>query len=299
MKSIYINSLVVIGSLLLNSVAQAGSTSSAPTEVFVHAENTVQTTAACIVGSVAGSKGIAACLCEASADEFSFCDKDSGSFVITNNASVAWAAALGATGSELSTKIKAWDTKTSKLLIDARAECTLNQGDAALSLDLSSNPELQGMIGGTIAYSAIYYWPTVGGFPAGDPVKLCALGSGKIYAKGSIPQETNVNNPSLDFALDVKDIGLTGGFMWAAENIKYGHDSGREVEHMDKSAKGTDVGVRFLLVAATAAAEINAGDANISGVAVLTQTKLRNRILHAEAKSNLFVKDLNPVVVAP
>jgi len=289
-----------------------GAQATAPTQSFVHAQNSIASTAACLVLQENSSEAIGGCLCEATNDGFNFCGAATGAIAINSDVQASWAAALGVTGSQLSTRVRAWDDKKSKLLIDARAECTLNNGDAALQIDVRNAPSLSGVIGGSVAYSAIYMWPTVGGEPAGDPVRLCALGTGQIQAAGSVdasvPAPTLMavpngpSSPSLsaEFQLNVQDLGFSGGFMWAAENVRYGHDHGRSFTRIDRSARGTDVGVQFIVVAGVGAAVLNAAGADAArfdGVAALARAKLKSRTLLVQPVTNLTIKDVTPVTV--
>ena len=286
----------------------------APSQSFVHAQNSIASTAACLVLQENSSEAIGGCLCEATNDGFNFCGSATGEIAINADVRASWAAALGVTGSQLSTRVNAWDDKKSKLLIDARAECTLNNGDAALQIDIRNAPSLSGVVGGSVAYSAIYMWPTVGGEPAGDPVRLCALGTGRIQAAGtgdgsllagvtpmaitpSVPSAPSVN---ADFQLSVQDLGFSGGFMWAAENVRYGHDHGRSFTRMDRTARGTDVGVQFIVVAGVGAAVLNAAGADAArfdGVAALARAKLKSRSLLVQPVTNLTIKDVTPVTL--
>ena len=306
MKKIILTLGAVVG-LSGWSAAQA-----APNQSFVHAQNSIASTAACLVLQDNSGEGISGCLCEATNDGFNFCGSATGQIAVAADVQASWAAALGVTGSQLSTRVNAWDDKKSKLLIDARAECTLNNGDAALQIDVRSAPSLSGVIGGSVAYSAIYMWPTVGGEPAGDPVRLCALGTGKIQAAGtgdgSLLAGVGImaitpNGPSTpavngDFQLSVQDLGFSGGFMWAAENVRYGHDHGRSFTRIDRSARGTDVGVQFIVVAGVGAAVLNAAGADAvryDGVAALARAKLKSRSLLVQPVNNLTIKDVTPV----
>lgn len=295
----------VIGAVIFGSSATV---MAAPSQSFVHAQNPVTATAACLVLQDNSSEAISGCLCEATSDGFDFCGSATGEIAIGADVRANWAAALGVAGSQLSTKVNAWDDKKSKLLIDARAECTLNTGDAALQIDVSTAPSLGGVIGGNVAYSAVYMWPTVGGEPAGDPVRLCALGSGRIYAAGTVATPTVAIVPTVaptgvdpsisgQFALGVQDMGFSGGFLWAAENVRYGHDHGRTFTRMDRSARGTDVGVQFIVVAGVGAAVLNAAGADTvryDGVAALARAKLKSRSLLVQPVNNLSIKDVTP-----
>ena len=287
-----------------------GAYATAPTQSFVHAQNSIASTAACLVLQENSSEAIGGCLCEATNDGFGFCGSATGQIAINADVQANWAAALGVTGSQLSTRVRAWDDKRSKLLIDARAECTLNNGDAALQIDIRNAPSLSGVVGGSVAYSAIYMWPTVGGEPAGDPVRLCALGTGQIQAAGSVdgsPVAPSIapNGPSsprlnAEFQLNVQDLGFSGGFMWAAENVRYGHDHGRSFTRIDRTARGTDVGVQFIVVAGVGAAVLNAAGADATrfdGVAALARAKLKSRSLLVQPVTNLTIKDVTPVIV--
>jgi hypothetical protein len=296
----------VIGAVLFGSGATV---MAAPTQSFVHAQNPVTATAACLVLQDNSSEAISGCLCEATGDGFDFCGTATGEIAVNPDVRANWAAALGVAGSQLSTKVNAWDDKKSKLIIDARAECTLNTGDAALQIDVSTAPSMSGVIGGNVAYSAVYMWPTVGGEPAGDPVRLCALGAGRILAAGKgdttvaavgpTVAPTGPATPSItgQFSLDIADLGFSGGFQWAAENVRYGHDHGRSFTRIDRSARGTDVGVQFVVVAGVGAAVLNAAGADTvryDGVAALARAKLKSRSLLVQPVSNLSIKDVTP-----
>nr|SPS05579.1 exported protein of unknown function [Candidatus Nitrotoga fabula] len=265
------------------------------TEAFVHAEDRLESTAACLV-TATNSNSTADCLCATGNNAFSFCAGDTGNGMIVNEQfAAAWAAEVEAAETVLDAPIAPWPNAS--VLIDARASCTLDQA----SLDLALTPDadkskLKGVIGAKAQYSAIYMYPTINGdaIPGMDPVRLCALGQASVIVAGSYAPKRHHDNDhddghkkksrsdSLNLGIQATDIGITGAFQWALT----GDQSPLEIEY-------ADVGVKFVLVAGVADAVVKAGK-GISAVGVLANTKISNRSLHVETKQNLMVLDQNP-----
>lgn len=263
------------------------------TEAFVHAEDRLESTAACLV-TATNSSSTADCLCATGNNAFSFCAGGTGNGMIVNEQfAAAWAAEVEAAETVLDAPIAPWPNAS--VLIDARASCTLDQA----SLDLALTPDadkskLKGVIGAKAQYSAIYMYPTINGdaIPGMDPVRLCALGQASVIVAGSYAPKRHHDHDhddghkkksrsdSLNLGIQATDIGITGAFQWAL--------TGNQSPVSD-----ADVGVKFVLVAGVADAVVKAGK-GISAVGVLANTKISNRSLHVETKPNLTVLDQNP-----
>lgn len=270
--------------VLATGLAQAAEPSS---EVFVHAEDKVQSTAACLV--LAGDQAaISDCLCTAGNGAFSFCAYGPTKTIIHTSFVAAWAADIQSATTSLDAPILGSETAGS-LLVDARASCTLDQASLDLALSSASDAsKLRGVIGAKAQYSAIYMYPTVGGEPVigVDPVRLCGLGQGSIIAAGTLTKKSHeykeggkAHSLSLNAGITATDLGLTGGFAWA----------------IPTPTVDSVVGVRYLLVAGVGAAVIKAGG-GITGIGVLANTKITDRSLHIETKAGLTVLDQNPIV---
>ena len=274
--------------LLASGLAQADP---APAhETFVHAEDRIQSTAACLV-SVTNNKATQDCLCAVGNGAFSFCGGGVGSgMIVHSNFAAAWAADMQSTETPLSAPI---DQKNPPgyLLLDARASCTLDQA----SLDLALSPgadktKLRGVIGAKAQYSAIYMYPTIEGLPITgfNPERLCAFGQASVIATGSLTQRRwnhwhrggESHTTVLNGAIQATDIGMTGAFQWALPGSLLTGDSNL-------------VGVKFVLVAGVADAVVKAGR-GISAVGVLANTKITDRNLLITPKPQLEVFDMNP-----
>jgi len=264
--------------------------SQAASEAFVHAEDRLESTAACLV-TATNSNSTADCLCATGNNAFSFCTEGTGNGMIVNEQfAAAWAAEVEAAETVLDAPIESWTNAS--VLIDARASCTLDQA----SLDLALAPDadkskLKGVIGAKAQYSAIYMYPTINGnaISGMDPVRLCALGQASVIAAGNYAPKRHHDHghkkksrsDSLNLGIQATDIGITGAFQWALTG-----DQSPQTEP-------ADVGVKFVLVAGVADAVVKAGK-GISAVGVLANTKISNRSLHIETKPNLLLLDQNP-----
>lgn len=257
-------------------------------EVFVHAEDKVQSTAACLV--LAGNQAaISDCLCTAGHGAFSFCANGTASGTIVNTSFLAaWAADIQSETTALEAPILG-SAVPGSLLVDARASCTLDQASLDLALSSASDAsKLRGVIGAKAQYSAIYMYPTVGGQPVNgvDPVRLCGLGQGSIIAAGTLTKNSHEykeggksHSLSLNAGITATELGLTGAFEWA----------------IPTPTVDSYVGVKYVLVAGVGAAVIKAGG-GITGIGVLANTKITDRSLHIETKAGLTVLDQNPIV---
>jgi hypothetical protein len=270
--------------VLATGLAQAIEYSS---EVFVHAEDKVQSTAACLV--LAGDKAaISDCLCTTGNQAFSFCATGPTKTIVHTSFVAAWAADIQSATTALDAPILG-SVVAGSLLVDARASCTLDQASLDLALSSASDAsKLRGVIGAKAQYSAIYMYPTVDGQPVNgvDPVRLCGLGQGSIIAAGTLTKKSHEykeggksHSLSLNAGITATDLGLTGAFEWA----------------IPTRTENSVVGVRYILVAGVGAAVIKAGG-GITGIGVLANTKITDRSLHIETKAGLTVLDQNPIV---
>ena len=270
--------------VMATGLAQA--TPPASSEVFVHAEDKVQSTAACLV--LAGNQqALSDCLCTAGSGAFSFCSNQTPSATIVHASFLAaWAADIQSATTSLEASILGSETPGS-LLVDARASCTLDQASLDLALSSASDAsKLKGVIGAKAQYSAIYMYPTLEGqpIPGIDPVRLCGLGQASVIVAGKLTKKSSEykkggqsHSLSLNAGITATDLGLTGAFEWA----------------IPTPTETSAVGVKYILVAGVGAAVIKAGG-GITGIGVLANTKITDRSLHIETKDGLNVLDQNP-----
>lgn len=270
--------------VMATGLAQAGP---ATAEVFVHAEDKIQSTAACLV--LAGNQAaISDCLCTAGGGAFSFCATGTAIGTIVHTSFVAaWAADIQSATTSLQADILGSETPGS-LLVDARASCTLDQASLDLALSSASDAsKLKGVIGAKAQYSAIYMYPTVNGVAVTgvDPVRLCGLGQASVIAAGTLTKKSHEyikggqsHSLSLNAGITATDLGLTGAFEWA----------------IPTPTVDSLVGVKYVLIAGVGAAVIKAGG-GITGIGVLANTKITDRSLHIETKNGLNVLDQNPI----
>ena len=270
--------------MLASGLAQAAP----PHDTFVHAEDQIQSTAACLV-SATQKNATQDCLCAVGNGAFSFCGGGTGGgMIVHSHFAAAWAADMQSAETPLSASI-AQTTPPGYLLLDARASCTLDQ----VSLDLALSPgvdksKLKGVIGAKAQYSAIYMYPTLGGQPITgfNPERLCAYGQASVIATGSLTQGRghqwheggDSHTTVLNAALQATDIGMTGAFQWAIPGS------------LLTDPTSTLVGVKFVLVAGVADAVVKAGH-GISAVGVLANTKITDRSLLITPKPLLEVLD--------
>ena len=179
---------------------------------FLHAEDPVGSTAACLVSAGNPGPGIAACICAATGSNDA-CNAEGGnSFAVHPLFEASWAAALKTNESLLYGEVAdGWynapfaETGVTdgplNVKLDARGSCGLTQGALELAVDFPTNQaksKLKGIVGAKAMYSAVYMFPVRAPVPVGEntpiwedvpgtsPVRLCSLGQAQVMTAGQL-----------------------------------------------------------------------------------------------------------------
>ena len=289
------------------AIAISSSANAAPlNEVFLHAEDRVSSTAGCLVAASNPGPALAACFCAVSGGVSESCKIPYiGAFAIHPAFKAAWGTALGTSDSLLSSEMPAGTNPSSTtILMDARANCGLTQGSLELALSNSKDySSLRGVLTGKAAYTAVYAFPVMSmdgntWSPAQDangnelnPIRVCSYGQASAFVAGSFSHRDGYREHSLgghhgndrysiNGNISAVDLGMAVGAEWAAANLNsYGF-----------------YGVKYLVVAGVADGLLQVGGKQLNAVGILANTRLSERSLHLENKSNdLFdVQDQDP-----
>lgn len=239
---------------------------------FIHAENEVESLAACLV-EVSDGGGAASCLCQAADNGFDFCDT-----IATGPDSFVAAAGIDfqAEKTKLKAKVKTFGSYND-IYIDVSASCTLQGANGTLEIDFGDDRTFADA-GLMAQYAAVYMWPSVNGRAVGAPVRLCARGDANLVA--AISKTDDILGEDIFASLDLKaqDLGGTYGFHWVAQDIR-----GRYSRNIVK--------MKFVVVAAVAGglAELFPAE-NVKALGVLARAKLGDRAMKVTAE-NIVVVD--------
>lgn len=233
-------------------------------EIFVQADNPKEAVAGCLVATVGSDAALATCFCEATDFGFEFCGGGGGA---GGGVAVGVAEAFALSGTRLVGNVSTF-RPFNDIKIDVHGSCTLQDEMFVGNINLPGDP-FEIIAGETARYSAVYMWPSVDGRPVADPVRLCARGTEtELVTAFPIGSDASL----FEFESVETDFGMTGGFSWVAENQR-------------TSYRGHRVAANFIVVAAVENELLQAFGNDVVAVGVATSAKLKDRVMHAEAKN--------------
>lgn len=232
-------------------------------EIFVQADNPKEAVAGCLVATFQSDAALAACFCDATDRGFEFCDDDAFS---GGGVAVGVGDAFALSGTRLVGNVRT-RRPFDDIKIDVHGSCTLQDEMWVGNVNLPRDP-FEIIASATARYSAVYMWPSVDGRPVADPVRLCARGT-ETELVTAFPIRSDAS--LFEFESVETDFGMTGGFSWVAENQPY-------------KRGGHRVAANFIVVAAVENELFQAFGNDVVAVGVATSAKLKDRVMHAEAK---------------
>lgn len=277
----------VLLALAMGTIAQAGTPPPLTPIVFPNGdtmfndfENEVKSTAACLVATGDRGPGLAACFCGINMG-FEFCSDQE---VTGAAAGFAWHPTFaGAIAAQLEINDLVYDQTSpipgedEKFTLDVRGTCDMTQGSLELALDPGwDRRSLSGILGAKAQYSAVYMFPyyktEVAGteIPIGDPVRLCGLGQIDAMAAGTIHRHSHDGNrraASASANLAISNVGFTGGYEWGVGGLP---------------ASPTSIGVRYVVVAGVAAANLKINKKSFNAIGVLANASIHNASMKIE-----------------
>jgi hypothetical protein len=248
-------------------------------EVFVYSGQTNDAMATCLIDIDDSSSALATCLCQASSDQFAFCDASTLT-TVEDAVALGFGEAFGLAETSLSADILTSEYEAD-LRIEVNASCTLKQGELVLRA-VDTGPAIDFALGAISRYGAIYMWPEVDDAAVADPIRLCARGSESLIVDTASVTNTITSAsdgvPTLDLEITHDDISMAGGFQWVAEDVGAGYHR---------------VTVKFVVVAAVDNNLLQALSTDAVAVGVLAEAKLEDRILHVVGYENLNIVNTN------
>jgi hypothetical protein len=255
-----------------------------PSDVFVHAENNVESLAGCLV-STGGFGPLASCFCAASGNTFAFCNSDTIAFD-GGFTELAAGRSIALAGTSLAAPVKTGGS-FDDILIKVTGSCTLQGENSKLEIDFGNS--VDDIYGETARYAAVYAFPMVNGVAAGEPIRLCARGQDIVLGEFSVGGDFET-----EFDLAQEDTGGAYAFQWVAPNVKKESVCAAGPNKCWKKplTQTHNVEVRFVVVAGVDAALVNKFGPDYTALGVLAKANLKDRAGHFEAK-NLAIYDGN------